>query len=61
LEIPTVASIVLKLKKFVTTKTLPRAGLPAKLSYRGRRAFVEMGDTSRRKAISAAPPMRPFW
>ena len=35
-----VASIILKLKKFGTTKTLPRAGRPAKLSNRGRRALV---------------------
>uniref|UniRef100_A0A674AB71 Zinc finger protein 250-like n=1 Tax=Salmo trutta TaxID=8032 RepID=A0A674AB71_SALTR len=31
----TVASIILKWKKFGTTKTLPRAGRPAKLSNRG--------------------------
>ena len=36
----TVASIILKLKKFGTTKTLPRAGCPAKLSNPGRRALV---------------------
>jgi hypothetical protein len=36
----TVASVILKWKKFGTTKTLPRAGRPAKLSNRGRRAFV---------------------
>ena len=36
----TVASIILKWKKFRTTKTLPRAGSPAKLSNRGRRALV---------------------
>jgi hypothetical protein len=36
----TVASIILKLKTFGTTKTLPRAGRPAKLSNRGRRALV---------------------
>ena len=41
LKIPknTVASIILKWKKF-GTKTLPRAGRPAKLSNRGRRALV---------------------
>ena len=41
LKVPknTVASI-LKRKKFGTTKTLPRAGCPAKLSNRGRRALV---------------------
>ena len=31
----TVASIILEWKKFGTTKTLPRAGHPAKLSNRG--------------------------
>ena len=36
----TVASIILKWKKFEITKTLPRAGCPAKLSNRGRRALV---------------------
>ena len=36
----TVASIILKWKKFGTTKTLPRAGCSAKLSNRGRRALV---------------------
>jgi hypothetical protein len=35
-----VPSITLKWKKFGTTKTLPRAGCPAKLSNRGRRALV---------------------
>ena len=32
--------IMLKWKKFGTTKTLPRAGHPAKLSNWGRRALV---------------------
>ena len=36
----TVASIILKWKKFGTTKTLPRAGHPAKLSNRESRALV---------------------
>ncbi|CAM4733298.1 unnamed protein product [Leuciscus chuanchicus] len=36
----TVASIILKWKMFGTTRTLPKAGRPAKLSYRGRRALV---------------------
>ena len=42
LKVPksTVASIILKWKKFGTTRTLPRAGRPAKLSNRGRRALV---------------------
>ncbi len=34
------ASIILKWKTFGTTRTLPRAGRPAKLSYRVRRALV---------------------
>ncbi len=33
-------SIILKWKTFGMTRTLPRAGRPAKLSYRGRRALV---------------------
>jgi transposase len=42
LKVPknTVASIILKWKNFGTTKTLPRAGRPAKLSNRGRRVLV---------------------
>uniref|UniRef100_A0A9J7XP94 Transposase Tc1-like domain-containing protein n=1 Tax=Cyprinus carpio carpio TaxID=630221 RepID=A0A9J7XP94_CYPCA len=42
LKVPksTVAFIILKWKTFGTTRTLPRAGRPAKLSYRGRRALV---------------------
>ncbi len=42
LKVPksTVASIILKWKTFGTTRTLPRAGRLAKLSYRGRRALV---------------------
>jgi hypothetical protein len=42
LKVPknTVASIILKWKKFGTTKILPRAGCKAKLSNRGRRALV---------------------
>ncbi len=42
LQVPksTVASIILKWKTFGTTRTLPRAGRPAKLSYQGRRALV---------------------
>ena len=62
------ASIILKWKKFGTTKTLPRAGLLAKLSNRRvlvrevnknpmvelQSASVEMGEPSRRTTISAA-------
>ena len=42
LKVPknTVASIILKWKKFGTTKTIHRAGCPAKLTNRGRRALV---------------------
>ena len=42
LKVPknTVASSILKWKKLGTTKTLPRAGSPAKPSNRGRRALV---------------------
>ena len=42
LKVPkiTVASIILKWKKFGTTKTLPRAGRPGKLSNWGRRLLV---------------------
>jgi hypothetical protein len=36
----TVVSIILKWKKFGTTKTLPKAGRPDKLSNRGRRALI---------------------
>jgi transposase len=43
LKVPknTVASITLKWNKFGTTRTLPRAGRPAKLSNWGRRALVK--------------------
>ena len=42
LKIPknTVASIILKWKKFGTKKTLPRVGRPAKLTNQERRALV---------------------
>ena len=42
LKVPknSVASIILKRKKFGTTKTLPRTGHPANLINRGRRAMV---------------------
>ena len=39
----TVASIILKWKKFGTTKTLPRASRPDKLSNQARRALVREG------------------
>ena len=42
LKVPknTVASIILKWKKIGTTKTIPRAGRPAKLRNREKRALV---------------------
>ena len=42
LKVPknTVTSIIIKWKKFGTTKTLPRAGHPVKLSNQGRRALA---------------------
>ena len=42
LKVPknSVASIIFKSERFGTTKTLPRAGHPDKLSNRGRRALV---------------------
>ncbi|KAG2468178.1 TC1A transposase, partial [Polypterus senegalus] len=70
LKVPmsTVASIIHKWKKFETTRTLPRAGRPSKLSDQGRRVLVrevtknpmatlsvlERGKPSRRTTISAA-------
>ena len=61
LKVPknTVASIILKWKRFETTKTLPRGGHPAKLSNWGRRAelqsySVEQGEPSTSTTISAA-------
>ncbi len=48
------ASIILKWKTFGTTRTLPRAGRPAKLSYRGRRALVrEVKRTQRSLWLSS--------
>ncbi|KAG2456023.1 TCB1 transposase, partial [Polypterus senegalus] len=43
LKVPmsTLASIIHKWKKFKTTRTLPRAGQPSKLSDQGRRALVK--------------------
>ncbi len=55
LKVPksTVASIILKWKTFGTTRTLPRAGRPAKLSYRGRRALV--------REVKKNPTQRSLW
>ncbi|KAL0147018.1 hypothetical protein M9458_057542 [Cirrhinus mrigala] len=64
LKVPksTVASIILKWKTFGTTRTLPRAGRPAKLSYRGRRALVResglYGRVARRKPLLSARHMK---
>ena len=57
LKVPknTVASIILKWKKFGTTKTLPRAGCWAKLSNRGRRAAVREVTISPHKPIPRWP------
>ncbi|CAJ0964364.1 unnamed protein product [Ranitomeya imitator] len=43
----TVASIILKWKKFGTIRSLPRPGRPAKLSNHGRRALMREPSTSR--------------
>jgi hypothetical protein len=53
LKVPknTVSSIILKWKKFRTTKTLLRAGHLAKLSNRGRRASDQL------EALLRAPEM----
>ena len=76
LKVPknTVASIILKWKKFGTTETLPSAGRPAKLSNRGRRAFVrEMivdlieflygdGRTFQKdNHLCSTPSIKPLW
>ncbi len=73
LKVPksTVASIILKWKTFGTTRTLPRAGRPAKLSYRGRRALVrevkknpkinvaELQRCIREKVVESQPSLQP--
>ena len=68
LKVPknTVASITLKLKKFGTTKTLPRVDHPAKLSNRGRRALVREVTknptaTLKELHLCITPPIRPLW
>jgi hypothetical protein len=77
MEVPknTVASIILQWKKFGTTKSLPRAGRPAK---RGRRALSREvtqdpmvtlteflcgdGRTSKKdNHLCSTPPIRPVW
>ncbi len=58
LKVPksTVASIILKWKTFGMTRTLPRAGRPAKLSYRGRRALVR--EVKKKPKITVAELQR---
>ncbi|KAI3361531.1 hypothetical protein L3Q82_013680 [Scortum barcoo] len=59
LKVPksTVASIILKWKKFgMTTRTLPRPGRPAKLSNRGRRALVERVGALWQSGLTEASP-----
>ena len=48
------ASIILKWKKFGTTKTIPRAGRPAKRSNRGRRALV--GEVTNNHMVTQRAP-----
>ncbi len=67
LKVPksTVTSIILKWKTFGTTRTLPRAGRPAKLSYRGRRAQRSLWLSSRdafgrwEKVVESQPSLQP--
>ncbi len=58
LKVPksTVASIILKWKTFGTTRTLPRAGRPAKLSYRGK-SLGERGKEEPKDHCGWAPEM----
>jgi hypothetical protein len=66
----TVASIILKWKKFGTTKTLPRAGSPAKLGNRGKRALVgevtknpmvTLTELQKNNHLCSTPPIRHLW
>ena len=73
----TVASNILKWKKFGTTKTLPRAGRLAKLSNWGRRTLFRVvtknpmvtleflcGDGrtfQKENHLCSTPPIRPLW
>ena len=54
LKVPrnTVASIILKWKKFETTKTFPRASHPAKLRNQGRRALVREVTKNQRVTLT---------
>ena len=52
--------IILKWKKFGTTETLPRAGRPAKLSNRGRRALVR--EVTKNPMVTQTELLRvPLW
>ena len=61
LKVPkhTVAFIILKWKKFGTTKTLPRAGHPSKLSNRGRRALVR--EVTKNPMVTQTELQNPLW
>ncbi len=58
LKVPksTVASIILKWKTFGATRTLPRAGRPVKLSYRGK-SLGERGKEEPKDHCGWAPEM----
>ncbi|KAG2460748.1 TCB1 transposase, partial [Polypterus senegalus] len=59
LKVPvsTVASIICKWKKFKTTRTLPRAGGPSKLSDRGKRALVR--EVTKNPMVTLSELQRP--
>jgi hypothetical protein len=75
LKVPknTLVSIILKWNKFGTTKTLPRAGRPTKLSSLIRRALVrevtknpmvtltELQSSSVDNHLCSTPPIWPLW
>jgi hypothetical protein len=76
LEVPknTVAYIILKWKKFVTTKTLPRAGCLVKLSNRKIREVTKNPivtltellcgngrNFQKDNHLCSTPPIRPLW
>ena len=52
-------SIILKRKKLGTTKTLPRAGRPAKLSNRERRALVR--EVTKNPMVTLTELIVPLW
>ena len=63
LKVPknTVASIILKWKKFGTIKTLPRAGHPAKLSNWGRRVLVREVTKNPMVTLTELTLPAPLW